>query len=154
MNENKMDQKSIQYAIRIASVNDASEIARQITILGHPATTEEIIERWEPWSAESNICFVAQKEDGTLAGVITLHKMFLLHRPWPIGRITALVVDDMLRGMGLGRALVEVAEEYMANAGCGMLELTSHVSRVEAHAFYAHLGYERTSVRFAKVFVD
>jgi GNAT superfamily N-acetyltransferase len=149
-----MDQKSALCTIRIATINDAAEMARQITILGHPATTEEIIERWEPWSAEGNTCFVAQKEDGTLAGLITLHKMFVLHRPRPLGRITALVVDDTLRGTGLGRVLVEAAEEFFANAGCGMLELTSHASRVPAHEFYEHLGYERTSVRFAKVFVE
>jgi GNAT superfamily N-acetyltransferase len=148
-----MDQKYAKCTIRIASIDDASEIARQMTILGHPTTTADIIERWDQWSAEGNTCFVAQKSDGTLAGAITLHKMHVLHRPRPLGRITALVVDDTLRGTGLGRALVEVAEEFLKNAGCGLLELTSNVSRLPAHAFYEHLRYERTSVRFAKVFV-
>ena len=77
--------------------------------------------------------------------------MVVLHRPMPVGRITALVVDDSARGQGLGRALVAAAEAALAGSGCGILEITSNMRFAEAHAFYEHLGYERTSVRFAKV---
>ncbi len=94
---------------------------------------------------------VAAKADGTLAGVATLNQMVVLHRPRPVGRITALVVDAHVRGKGIGRALVAAAEETLARAGCGLLEITSNVRLVDAHDFYEHLGYERTSIRLAKV---
>ena len=149
-----MDPKSTPCTIRIATISDAAEIARQLTLLGHPTSAQDIANRWENWTAEGNSCFVAQKSDGTLAGVITLHKMHVLHRPRPVGRITALVVDDTLRGTGLGRALVEAAEKSLAHGGCGLLELTSNARRLPAHAFYEHLEYERTSVRFAKVLLE
>jgi GNAT superfamily N-acetyltransferase len=148
-----MDQKSTLCTVRIATESDAAEIARHLTILGHPTTTENILIRWGDWTADGNTCFIAQRADGAPCGIVTLHKMVTLHRPWPIGRITALVVDDMLRGTGVGRALVEAAEEFLARDGCGMLEITSHARLVEAHAFYEHLGYERTSVRLAKSLV-
>jgi GNAT superfamily N-acetyltransferase len=70
-----------------------------------------------------------------------------------VGRITALFVDDASRGQGIGRALVEAAEAHLAGTGCGLLEVTSNLRLVDAHAFYARLGYERTSVRFAKPLV-
>jgi hypothetical protein len=38
----------------------------------------------------------------------------------------------------------------MRKKGCQLVEVTSNDSRAEAHAFYRHMGYERTSVRFFK----
>ncbi|HSM36512.1 MAG TPA: GNAT family N-acetyltransferase, partial [Longimicrobiales bacterium] len=85
-----------------------------------------------------------------LVGAITLHSMRVLHRPKPVGRITSLIVDERARGSGLGRALMDAAERALSERGCGLVEVTSHVRRTEAHTFYRHLGYERTSHRFAR----
>jgi GNAT superfamily N-acetyltransferase len=137
--------------IRSAAQSDAAEIARLLTVLGHPTDADALAARWGDWAAEGNAALVALRPDGTLAGVATLHQMRVLHRPRPVGRITALVVDAPLRGQGIGRALVSAAEEVLHRAGCGLLEITSNVRRTEAHAFYERLGYERTSVRLAKV---
>jgi GNAT superfamily N-acetyltransferase len=88
----------------------------------------------------------------SLLGVITLHRMVVLHRPKPVGRITSLVVDPSERGQGFGRALVIAAESTLIQAGCGLIEVTSHARRTDAHEFYRHIGYEQTSLRFAKDF--
>ncbi|MHB1223628.1 MAG: GNAT family N-acetyltransferase, partial [Gemmatimonadaceae bacterium] len=137
--------------IRRATALDAPELARLLTSLGHPTTAAAIEAHWEEWQSAGNAALVAERPDGTLAGVATLHHMLVLHRPRPVGRITALVVDAPVRGKGIGRALVAAAEETLASAGCGLLEITSNVRRADAHAFYEHLGYERTSFRFARM---
>jgi len=136
--------------IRRAVRADAGEIARLLSPLGYPLTEPDVTRVWGAWVGEGNLALVIP--DGTLLlGVITLHAMRVLHRPRPVGRITSLVVDPSARGRGLGRALMQAAEDTLAGLGCGLVEVTSHARRTEAHAFYAHIGYERTSFRFAKV---
>ena len=139
------------FAIRSAVIGDAIEVARLLTALGHPTDAKAIADRWGEWQAAGNTALVAARTDGTLAGVATLHHMIVLHRPRPVGRITALVVDASSRRQGIGRALVAAAEEALTREGCGLLEITSNLRLVDAHVFYERLGYERTSKRFAKV---
>jgi GNAT superfamily N-acetyltransferase len=74
----------------------------------------------------------------------------VIHRPAPLGRITALVVAKEAQRHGLGRMLVEAAEDWMRKKGCQLVEVTSNDRRAEAHAFYRHMGYERSSIRFFK----
>ncbi len=55
--------------------------------------------------------------------------------------IRGLVVDESRRGAGLGRGLMEHAEEWARGRGVRVIRLRSNVVRGGAHAFYARLGY-------------
>ena len=138
-------------AVRASVRADGAEIARLFTALGHPAAAGDVAARWDAWAAAGGTALVADRGDGTLAGVLTLSRMVVLHRPYTVGRLTALVVDAPDRGRGVGRTLVAAGEAELARMGCGLLEVTSNLRRAGAHAFYERLGYERTSARFAKV---
>lgn len=136
--------------IRPAVLSDASELARLFTLLGHPAAPSEVGSRWDSWASQGNSALVAPRVDSTLAGLATLHLTHSLHKAAAVGRITALIVDVGERGSGLGLALVSAAESVLARAGCGALEITSNMRHAAAHAFYEHIGYQRTSARFEK----
>lgn len=138
------------HAIRAAEKRDAPALACLLTALGHPTESKSISERWTNWTDAGNLALIAHQPDGTVLGAATLHHMMVLHRPKPVGRITALVVDDSVRGRGIGRALVTAAEATLAEAGCELLEITSNFRFAEAHSFYEHLGYRKTSIRLAK----
>jgi GNAT superfamily N-acetyltransferase len=138
------------FTIREAAIEDAPEMARLLTLLGHPTTEDEILARWPGFSSGGSGALVAEGTGAPLAGLATLHVTPVLHRPRPVGRITSLVVDTALRGQGLGRRLVEAAESWLAAQGCGLVEVTSNLRRTDAHAFYERIGYERTSYRFQK----
>jgi len=140
--------------LRVATPGDAPEIARLLVMLGYPTEAASLANRWAKWRASGSAAIVAGGQSAALVGVVTLHTTIVLHRPKPIGRITALVVDESARGRGIGRALVAAAEGAALRDGCGMLEVTSNVRRADAHAFYERLGYERSSYRFVKVLAE
>jgi ribosomal protein S18 acetylase RimI-like enzyme len=135
--------------VRLAHVGDAAGIARLVTPLGYPTTAASVTRMWAEWTAEGNLALVVDGPDGLL-GMITLHHMLVLHRPKRVGRITALAVDSSARGQGHGRALMRAGEDALQRVGCGMVEVTSHARRMAAHEFYRRMGYEQTSLRFAR----
>ena len=63
--------------------------------------------------------------------------------------IQALVVSEACRGQGLGRRLVAHACDWAFARRYDRVRLRSNVARVEAHAFYEHLGFEKAKASFA-----
>jgi GNAT superfamily N-acetyltransferase len=135
--------------LREAKPADSKVLTELIKFLGH-----EIDEK----SVRRNIAKLAKMDEAPLVatldkrvvGLIGIHKMVTLHRPAPVGRIPVLVVAEEAQGHGIGRLLVEEVEKRLRKAGCQVVEVTSNDRRTAAHAFYRHLGYERTSMRFMK----
>jgi len=64
--------------------------------------------------------------------------------------LTALVVDETVRGAGVGRALVEAVEAFARESECERLSVTTQAHRADARAFYPRVGLEETGRRFGK----
>lgn len=138
--------------IREARSGDIPSLAVLIRALGYEVDEEGLGSRLADLAAQDRPTLVAETD--RIAGCITLGITPVLHRPRPVGRITMLVVAEDVRGQGLGRLLVEAAEQRLREAGCGLIEVTSNLRRADAHAFYERLGYERTSYRFYRPLID
>ncbi|TXS16545.1 GNAT family N-acetyltransferase [Streptomyces sp. adm13(2018)] len=54
------------------------------------------------------------------------------------------------RGSGLGTQLIEWAVEESGRQGCQLIQLTSDVTRTDAHRFYERLGFEASHLGFKK----
>ena len=141
-------------AVREAVAADAAEVARLLAQLGHPQPAGDPAARLADFLRQGERVLVAARAPSTpgspLVGAVTLHVMPVMHRAGPIGRLTAVIVDEGARGKGAGRALVAAAEAALREQGCAMIEITSNRKRTDAHAFYEGLGYTVTSFRFAK----
>jgi ribosomal protein S18 acetylase RimI-like enzyme len=135
--------------VREARPADAPRLAALIRFLGHEIDEKSVRKNLTILKKEGETPLVATlgKDVVGLCGVM---KQVVISRPVPLGRLTTLVVAEEAQRHGIGRMLVEAAEERLRRAGCKMVEVTSNDRRTEAHAFYRHIGYERTSSRFMK----
>ncbi|HUP67001.1 MAG TPA: GNAT family N-acetyltransferase [Sphingomicrobium sp.] len=136
-------------AIREAKPADARAISQLIDYLGHPLAEKHVKKNLTALSKLKQLPLVATLNKQVVA-LCGLSLMATVHRDAPVGRISTLVVSKEAQGGGIGRMLVEEAEKRLKKAGCKILEVTSNDRRPAAHAFYRHLGYERTSLRFMK----
>ena len=57
-------------------------------------------------------------------------------------RIENVVVDERMRGRGLGREIMEKTLDALRAMNVSHIELTSHPSRVAARALYRSLGFK------------
>jgi GNAT superfamily N-acetyltransferase len=135
--------------VREAKPADAARIAELIALLEHPIDEKTVRKNLGKLKKAGELPLVATL-DKQIVGLCGVHAMVTVHRPAPVGRITVLVVDNKAQRHGIGRMLVEAAEQWCREQGCQIIEVTSNDRRAAAHAFYRHMGYERTSIRFFK----
>jgi len=134
--------------VRDAAPADAQVIVDLLEQLGHPISPETTQHQLALLAGTGRDRVLVAEADGVVLGVLSLHWTPLLHRDRPLGRVTALVVDEAARGRGVGSRLVAEAERVLREAGCSAVEVTSNVRRAEAHDFYRGLGYEQPSAYF------
>jgi len=135
--------------LREAKPSDAERIVELIHELGHEIDEKHVRKNLKALAKADELPIVATL-DKEVIGLVGIHRMTTIHRPAPVGRIPVLIVTKDVQGLGIGRMLVDEVERRLKKAGCQIVEVTSNDRRGAAHAFYRHLGYERTSIRFFK----
>ena len=135
--------------VREAKSSDAARIAELIGLLGHELDEKAVAKNLGLLKRLGELPLVATL-DKKVVGVCGVHRMVAIHRAAPVGRITILVVAEEARKHGIGRLLVDAAEQWCRDQGCEIIEVTSNDRLAPAHAFYRHMGYERSSIRFFK----
>ena len=136
--------------LRPAVLADSQAVAALMTQLGYPAAPIEIERRLARLLAHPDYAAVVAETGGELAGLILLHLEQGLEYDSAYCRVMGLVIDERWRGRGLGRHLMDHAEQWCKDRGGDRVLLTSANRRDDAHKFYDAIGYERTGVRFAK----
>jgi|SRR6185369_9891335 len=136
--------------VRPALAADASRIAELLGQLGY-STAPALVERKLAALGQSSTdaVLVAENENG-IVGVASLHVLELFHEEGRLGRITSLVVGGASRGKGIGKLLLEAADEFFLGAGCVRAEVTSGRHRTEAHSLYQAHVYHPDERRFVK----
>lgn len=110
---------------QLSSSNPPPTEAELAELVGSPATT----------------LFVARGQEGSIAGTLTLCTFRIPTgiRAW----IEDVVVDDAVRGQGVGKALTLAALDEAQRTGARTVDLTSRPSREAANRLYQGLGFTR-----------
>jgi GNAT superfamily N-acetyltransferase len=136
--------------IRTARPSDASPVADLIAQLGSPEGTDGVGPRIAELADTPTDAVLVAEVDGRVVGLVSLHVTPFFNRGTSRGRVTALVVDESVRGRGIGKELLTAVEDAARARGCVETELTSAAHRRDAHRFYLNAGYEGHPYRFRK----
>jgi GNAT superfamily N-acetyltransferase len=153
-----IDPSASQLTIRRVESGDAEVVAALSGQLGYEATAEEMRPRIEKLAdcLESQAVFVAcMTEDGRVVGWIDVAVTYHLQSD-PFVLIGGLVVQQGVRGLGVGKRLCEEAEAWTRSKGISIVRVTSRSTRPDAHRFYLRDGYAeiKTSKVFEKLLAD
>lgn len=151
MNSNASTSLSVR--IREAEPKDAAEVARLSAELGDPMDPALAAKRIAHISEQpDNTIFVAMSGKATICGYIQVYAVSTLHSDLAV--IAGLVVDEPVRGKGVGMRLVVEAEEWATRRGLHAMTVRSRIAREGAHEFYKRIGYEfvKTQHMFRKRF--
>jgi GNAT superfamily N-acetyltransferase len=92
------------------------------------------------------VACIAQKIVGTFALLIMDN---LGHKGARSAVLEDVVVDERLRGRGVGRQMMASAHGLCREKGCYKMALTSNRNREDAHRFYESLGFEKHGYSFS-----
>lgn len=138
-----------------------------------PATIADARAIWDINTRSLGYDYPEEKTQARLARVLARddHALFVLGNPVigyvhveayectyedPLSNILALAVLPAAQGAGVGRALMQAAEDWSKTRGISGVRLDSGMDRVGAHAFYRAIGYRlrKDHRNFVKSFQD
>jgi ribosomal protein S18 acetylase RimI-like enzyme len=122
------------------------EIGRE-TIAGQ---IKQRVERLRKDESFHNEAFIARAKDGTPAGFVWVAR----DQNDSTGQLEALLLNQYVaegyRGQGLGRRLMETAEEWARSQGFPRISLAVSVGNTIGQRLYESLGYQAETLRMSK----
>lgn len=85
--------------------------------------------------------------------VIGFCSFAIVNNFWQQGQIAyiyAMIIDDSVRGQGIGTELLKKIFDKAKLRGCKKIELDSGFPREKAHKFYERIGFEKRAYLFSK----
>jgi GNAT superfamily N-acetyltransferase len=136
-----------QLTMRPAVLADAGQIADLCTQLGYPTSEAQFLRRLARILGDHHhAVYVAEQLRTQVVGWVHVYvpRLLVLERRAEIG---GLVVDEGHHHSGIGRRLMEKAEEWARANDCEVVHLRSNVAREGAHRFYERLGFRQASTQ-------
>lgn len=145
----------VTVAVRAPRDRDLDAMASQAGQLGYPVEPDELRRRLGAVTANDDAAvLVATDPQDRAIGWLHVELKRTLVAPMT-AQIMALIVDERVRGGGVGRELVAAADAWAVARGCQRLIVATRVTRERAHRFYLREGFslDKTSHIFGKSLV-
>lgn len=94
--------------------------------------------------------FIAEDESGKRAGFIHLQTQVDYFNGEKRGYISDIAVDKTFEGQGVGQTLMEQAETWTRQQGCGLLTLYVFAGNQRAQRLYQKNGFQQELIKYAK----
>ncbi len=137
--------------VRPMEPDDALAVSRLIGQLGYERTPRQVLESISALGpGDRQAAFVACIDNDVVGWIEVSIERRLQSAPFAL--IGGLVVNDAVRGWGIGRRLCQRAETWSWERSVHKLRVTSRSTRGDAHRFYVRDGYRmvKTSLIFEK----
>jgi GNAT superfamily N-acetyltransferase len=130
--------------IRPARAADAPRLTGLLAQLGYPSDTDAVAARLARIleTPAQQILVATPADDSRIDGYVSVERRLILVEDERV-EITGLVVDAGSRRSGIGRVLVNAAEQWALEQGLRTVVVRSNVVRPESHPFYEGIGYQR-----------
>ncbi len=130
--------------IRHATTKDASDISGLSNQLGYPANPKETLDRLNMLlSSENHVVIVANLSEGTIIGWIHVFKAQRLESG-VFAEIGGFIVSEKFQGKGIGRKLLQEAENWAHQKKIVKLRVRSKIAREDAKNFYSNMNFAQT----------
>lgn len=108
---------------------------------------QQVREMEENLSSGVDEVFVAERPGGGLCGFLEAATRSRANGcdSTPVGYIEGWYVDEDMRQQGVGRALVEAAEEWARSRGCRQMASDAELWNEVSHKAHGAIGYEETA---------
>lgn len=136
----------------------AADVAPIVALLADDelGSARESLDEPEPYQrafaaidADDDELLAVAERDGVVVGTLQLSLLRGLSRRGAFrAQIEGVRVAGPERGQGLGERLMRWAIEQARARGCVIVQFTSDKTRVDAHRFYARLGFTATHEGF------
>ena len=127
-------------SIRQARAADREDLARLSTELGYPMSPAQTQARLAEIADHADHAILVAESDGRVVAWLQVSLPRIFESPRQ-AEIAGLIVEEGVRGRGVGRALVAEAERWSRDQGCSALRVRSNVIRERAIAFYRRAGF-------------
>jgi GNAT superfamily N-acetyltransferase len=150
----------VEARVRSATMGDAGPVARLFSVLKrHHQALAPDNPRYgldeATWTRltkadllDPRVTILVAEVEGEVRGFA---KLVLEDKPWGLScEVETLIVDEELRGRGLGTLLMEAAEKWAAQAGAQGIRVNVLRLNERGRSFYERLDYQAIAVRYGK----
>ena len=135
--------------IRIATNDDMDAVYKLIKQLSSHEFTKEQFNDCYLYNIVKGQVLVYEKNN-IISGCIVYNIHYYLHFSRKSAEIVNLVVDESVRGHGIGKKLLAFFERIAVDLDCVYLEVDSGKHREAAHRFYMREGFVFKHYKFTK----